>query len=145
MRDARGGDTDEKGNGVTTPAAANFYLAKHLLECDGIPNAIWNPHNKPVETLPVIFGFNNGGSEGWYHAVALAEDGTALGEHICSHEGYMRHDLGIIDGTRRDRHEESYKKHYPDGYRMAFIAYAEVRECKELLAAIENSKRLPQT
>lgn len=126
---------------MTTPAAANFYLAKHLLEQEGKPYAIYNPHNKPVETLPVIFGFNNGGLPDWYDAVALAEDGTCLGSHTCSHEGYMPHDLGIIEGTRPDLHEESYKKHYPDGYRMAFVPYAKVKQCEGLLKAMVLHKQ----
>jgi hypothetical protein len=128
---------------MTTPAAANFYLAKHLLEHEGRPNAVYNPHNKPIESLPVIFGFNNGGSAGWYSAVLLAEDGTGLGGHIYSHEGYMRHDLGILEGSRPDRHED-FRKHYPDGYRMAFVSVDEVETCKPLLDAYELNQKKAQ-
>ena len=120
---------------MTTPAAANYYLAKHLLEQEGKPYAVYNPHNKSVETLPVIFGFNNGGKPEWYLAQLLAEDGTYLGGHICSHEGYMRHDLGILEGTRPDRHED-FRKHYPGGYRMAFVSYKDVKSCPELQKAV---------
>lgn len=128
---------------MTTPAAANFYLAQHLLEMEGKPYAIFNPENKPVQSLPIIFGFNNGGSAGWYDAVLIAEDGEHLGGHLCSHEGYMRHDLGILEGTRPDRHEE-FKKHYPGGYRMAFVSHNEVRSCEPLMKAIElNMKQRP--
>ena len=35
----------------------------------------------------------------------------------------MRADLGIIEGSRPDRHEQSYRKHYPDGYRMDFVPF----------------------
>lgn len=128
---------------MTTPAAANFYLAKHLLEHEERPNTVYNPHNKPIESLPVIFGFNNGGSAGWYLAVLLAEDGTGLGGHICSHEGYMRHDLGILEGSRLDRHE-NFRKHYPDGYRMAFVSADEVETCKPLLDAYELNQKKAQ-
>lgn len=107
---------------MTTPAAANLYLAQHQYEMEGKRFAVWNPHNKPLNELPVIYGFNNGGSPGWYSALALAEDGTCLGGHCCSHEGYIPHDLGCLEGTRPDRHEESYRVHYPDGYRMEFVA-----------------------
>jgi hypothetical protein len=122
---------------MTTPLAAKLYLAQHLIEQDGKPYAIFNPHDKPVETLPVIYGFNNGGSDQWYDAIALAEDGTCLGGHICSDEGYMRYDLGILEGTREDRHKEQYQKHYPDGYRMAFIPSDELKDCEPLNKAIE--------
>jgi hypothetical protein len=33
----------------------------------------------------------------------------------------MRADLGILEGTRQDRHDGQYKLHYPDGYRMDFV------------------------
>ncbi len=124
---------------MTTPAAANYYLAQHLLSMESKPYAIYNPHNKIVETLPVIFGFNNGGSEGWYSAQLLAEDGTHLGGHICSHEGYMTGDLGILEGTRPDRHED-FKKHYPDGYRMAFVSFDDVLKCEPLVKAFKLNK-----
>lgn len=124
---------------MTTPAAARLYLAQHLMEMEGKPYAVFNPHNKPVDDLPVIFGFNNGGSSGWFSAQLIAEDGTGLGGHICSHEGYMRHDLGILEGTRADRHE-TFRKHYPDGYRMAFVSHDEVEQCQPLLKAFELNK-----
>lgn len=106
---------------MTTPAAERLYLAQHLLHLEGRNWAVFNPHSKPLEDLPVIYGFNNGGSPGWYNAVLLAEDGTGLGGHLCSHEGYMEGNLGILEGTRPDRHE-GFRTHYPEGYRMEFIA-----------------------
>lgn len=128
---------------MTTPAAANFYLAQHLFELEGKQNAVFNPHGKPTESLPVIFGFNNGGSFGWYSAKLIAEDGIGFGGHCYSHEGYMRHDLGILEGCCPDRHE-LFKKHYPDGYRMAFVCYDEVKGCEPLQKAIELNKFLPK-
>jgi len=97
-----------------------------LHEVEGRGWAIYNPNNLPVEDLPVIYGFNNGGSPGWFFAQLLAQDGHALGSHICSHEGYMEHDLGILEGSRPDRHE-GFRAHYPEGYRMEFVSRSEVR------------------
>lgn len=126
---------------MTTPAAARFYLAKHQLEMDGKPYAIFNPNNLPVETLPIIFGFNNGASLGGYSGMLIAEDGTGLGGHICSHEDYMYHDLGILEDCRLDRHQ-TFQKHYPNGYRMTFVKYGEVKSCEPLLKAFELNKNL---
>src|SRR5690348_15570702 len=126
---------------MTTPAAERLYLAQHLLEMEGKAYAVFNPHSKPVEDLPVIFGFNNGGSPGWYSACLIAQDGEGLGGHVCSHEGYMLHDLGILEGTRPDRHK-TFNEHYPNGYRMAFVGYDEVKKCKPLLKALELNKAL---
>lgn len=121
---------------MTTPAAAALYLAQHNYEHEGKGWAVHNPHNKPVQVLPVIYGFNNGGPSDWLSAELLAQDGTHLGGHICSHEGYMPSDLGVLEGTRPDRHEE-FRKHYPDGYRMEFIGYPDVMTHEGLAAAIE--------
>jgi hypothetical protein len=96
---------------------------------------MFNPHGKPVEELSVIYGFNNGGSSGWYSAVLISEDGVQLGGHICSHECYMRHDLGIMEGTRPDRHE-TFRNHYPNGYRMEFVGYSDLQGHKGLNDAL---------
>lgn len=126
---------------MTTKARERLYLAQHEVEMEGRRNAVFNPHGKPLNELPIIYGFNNGGSPGWYFAVALAEGGTYLGGHVCSHEGYMLHDLGILEGTRPDQHEKDYQRHYPDGYRMEFVPVAEIASHKGLQAAIELTGR----
>ena len=111
---------------MTTEAAARLYLAQHLMEWGGRPLAIHNPHDKPLDELPVIYGFNNGGSPGWLNGVLMAQDGKCLGGHACSAEGYMPHDLGCIEGSRADRHE-GFREHYPDGYRMEFVPMSDVK------------------
>jgi hypothetical protein len=103
------------------------------------PFAVFNPHNKPVEELPVIYGFNNGGSRDWWSGVLLAEDGTALGGHVCSHEGFMYGDLGILEGSRPDRHE-TFREHYPDGYRMDFVRGEDVKTHEGLDAAYQRNQ-----
>ena len=124
---------------MTTEAAARLYLAQHQVEWEGKGYAVYNPHNKSLGELPVIYGWNNGGSPGSYSAGLMAEDGTYLGGHICSSEGYMEHDLGILEGARPDRHE-GFRKHYPDGYRMDFVGEREVRTHQGLLDAYEKNQ-----
>ena len=119
---------------MTTPAAARLYEAQHLHKMEGRGWAVVNPHGKPLAELPVIYGFNNGGEPGWMSAQLLAQDGTALGEHVCSSEGYMPHDLGVLEGSRPDRHE-GFAKHYPDGYRMEFVTRDEVKQHAGLMEA----------
>lgn len=97
---------------------------------------VHNPHEKPEHELPIIYGFNNGGSPGFYEGCLLAEDGTFLGSHLCSSEGYMFGDLGIIEGWRNDRHER-FREHYPDGYRMDFVRHEDAKEHTGLMKAIE--------
>lgn len=121
---------------MTTPTAAALYEAEHLHSVRDKGTAVFNPKNLPLDQLPAIYGFNNGGSPGWFSAILLAEDGKALGGHICSSEAYMPHDLGILEGSRPDRHEE-FKRHYPDGYRMVFIPSKEITGHQGLEQAIQ--------
>lgn len=123
---------------MTTAAAERLYQAQHLLQMEGRGYAVFNPHNKPIAELPVIYGFNNGGGRIFLSAVLIAEDGTWLGGHACSAECYMPHDLGILEGTRPDRHED-FQKHYPDGYRMTFVPYNEVKGCEGLMQALDRA------
>ena len=125
---------------MTTKASEKLYLAQHEYEMEGKGYAIYNPQGLEISSLPVIYGFNNGGSEGCLSAVAIAEDGVCLGGHCCSAEGYMLHDLGILEGTRKDRHEESYQKHYPNGYRMDFVSYKEIEDHVALNKAFTLNK-----
>lgn len=124
---------------MTTPAAERLYQAQHMHKMEGKGWAVHNPNNRPIDELPVIYGFNNGGSPGWYSAVLLAEDGKCLGGHCCSHECYMEHDLGILEGTRPDRHE-TFREHYPDGYRMVFVGADAVKDHPGLTAAYERNQ-----
>lgn len=101
--------------------------------------AVFNPDSKPIEELPFIYGFNNGGSEGLLNACLLAEDGEPLGDHVCSAENYMYGDLGIIPNRRQDRHAD-FRRHYPGGYRMDFIPYPDLFTHRGLAAALERSK-----
>lgn len=127
---------------MTTEAAAALYEAQHIHAHEGKKWAVFNPHNKPTNDLPVIYGFNNGGSHGWMEGVLIAEDGTPLGGHICSSEAYMPSDLGVLEGTRPDRHE-TFSKHYPDGYRMEFVKYDEISNHKKINNAFRLNKEKP--
>jgi hypothetical protein len=68
--------------------------------------------------LPAIYLWSNS-PDGDGIAYAMAQDGTVLGSHWCSHWGYMRHDLH----DRADR-RAACEKHYPDGYRLVVLATA---------------------
>jgi hypothetical protein len=127
---------------MTSPTATALYKAQHIHAHKHLRPAVFNPHNKPVSELPIIFGFNGGGSAGWLSAVLLAQDGTVLGSHCCSAEDYMPADLGILEGMREDRHRE-FRQHYPDGYRMEFVGYDQIPTHDGLLKAIELAHAMP--
>lgn len=121
---------------MTTEYAAKLYEVQHVQQHSGRGYAVFNPNGVDESTLPIIYGFNNGGSLGWMSAVLLAEDGTGLGGHLCSSEGYMPADLGVLEGTRPDRHEE-FRQHYPNGYRMEFVRGEDVLTHAGLTRAYE--------
>lgn len=73
------------------------------------PNATADP------SLPAIYLFSNS-RDGDGVAYSMAEDGTVLGGHWCSHWGYMRHDLH----DRPDR-KATCEAHYPGGYRLVVL------------------------
>lgn len=58
-----------------------------------------------------IYCFNNGESAFGAVALAVGDDGKCLASHICSHEGYMRHDLGITSTLKH----ENYNTHFGEG------------------------------
>lgn len=98
--------------------------------------AVFNPHKRPVEELPVIFGFDNGGQPGYRHGCVISQDGVWFAPHVSSNDGWMLYDLGILDGARFDRHI-LYQKHYPNGYRMDFVKYEDYEKREDLKAAVE--------
>lgn len=84
---------------------------------------------------PKIYAFSNcGGGDG--SAVALAEDGTCVGGHWCSNEGWIPHDLGVTS----DWHHEDYAKHYPDGFEVVFVAHEDIDGHAELNKALALNK-----
>lgn len=124
---------------MTSLVAAAMYEREHLARYQGRPVAVFNPNNLTVESLPTIYGFNNGGAKNRLNAELLAEDGTHLGGHGCSSEAYMPADLGVLEGSSDDRHKV-FKKHYPNGYKMSFVGEDRIFSHAGLLAAIELNK-----
>jgi len=123
---------------MTTQAAAARYLAEHQAEYAGKTFVVHNPNNLPIEDLPVIYGFNNGGISPYrFRGVLIAEDGTILGGHTCSDEAYMLYDLGIIE-CGRSYHHDAFREHYPDGYRMDFVSQNDVANHDGLQAALQK-------
>lgn len=129
---------------MTTQVAASLHLAQHRYDMDGRGVAVHNPNNLPESELPIIYGFHNDGSSGMLSAQLLAEDGTSLGGHACTGEGYMLNDLGILKGTRPDRHE-TFQQHYPDGYRMVFVGLDEVASHPGLEKAYQRNQEQAKT
>ena len=89
-----------------------------------------------------IYAFSAvGGGDGI--AYAIAQDGTVLGSHWCSHDGFVPGDLGVTPGSRLDRHEH-YAKHYPDGYEMEFVRSDKIETHAGLQEAIRLNNLQPE-
>jgi len=92
----------------------------------------------PNAAVHTIYCFNNGGSPGWYHAMAMADDGHVLGQHICSHELYMQHDLGMTSDCKH----ENYNTHFGTGnWRLEWVA--DPRAHEGLQTAYALNQKLP--
>lgn len=104
-------------------------------EQDGSPS--------PEAAKPKIYVFSGvaEGREG--PCYAMAADGIVLGSHWCSYEGYAPRDLGVIPGSRPDRHQH-YAKHYPGGYEMEFVRAAEIDNHAGLQDAFRLNELLPE-
>ena len=109
--------------------------------------AIYNPKEKDIDDLPTIYGFNNTKGSGFdgistcMQGILVAEDGTALGTHICSSEEWMHSDLGIIMGSAPNRHDE-FRAHYPNGYKMEFVPSTDIDGHTGLKKALDNNDNL---
>jgi hypothetical protein len=103
----------------------------------------YNPNDLPLDELPFITCFNNGGRTGWLQAVAIADSGHVLGTHICSDESFMQHDLQML-GVMGSRHTKHYQKHYPDGYRMRFVSFANVQHDDALMKVLAKNAVLEE-
>lgn len=92
-------------------------LADELIEIDrkhGVSHdysVLRVPTVEARKAMHKIYIFNNGGSREWYSAVAIADDGHCLAQHICSHEGFMAHDTGITSNWKH----ENYNEHFGEG------------------------------
>lgn len=65
-----------------------------------------------------------------------------MGSHVCSNEGYMPSDLGVLHGTRPDRHEKDFIPHYPGGYKMEFVGSKDLPHHSEFEIALDKAHEL---
>lgn len=85
-----------------------------------------------------IYGFNNGGSPGWYTALALSEDGQVLASHVCSADFYMPHDLGM--NGQSDWKHDVYNKALGEGqWQTEFVPRDRISKHEGLQAAIRRA------
>lgn len=107
--------TDPKpGGGYSDPSAV--WATPGGVKVDpNDPAFSTDPSVSGEDGKPAIYLFSNS-RDGDGIAYSMAEDGTVLGSHWCSHWGYMRHDLH----DRADR-KAACEAHYPDGYRLVVL------------------------
>lgn len=108
----------------------------------------FNPNNKPLSSLPIIYGYDAGDQV----ALVITADGRPLGGTAgIKDDDSMRCVLGITeDATERrtlrvsDEEIEArmgwYKEHYPNGYRTEFITASDTASHRGLVNAIRASK-----
>jgi hypothetical protein len=91
-----------------------------------------NPNGADESTLPRIYCFANGANGFGWNGAIYAQDGTRLGGHTSSREGWLFHDLGIGEGSHYVSRRAEFAKHYPDGYVAEWVSYADAAAHPEL-------------
>lgn len=88
-----------------------------------------------------LYLFVNGQSmANWLDCLSLTDDGHILGNHICSHMGYMAQDLH----DRPDR-LETIKAHFKDEpYEIEIISYDECKTHEGFLKALKIANEKDQ-
>jgi len=64
-----------------------------------------------------IFCFINGGYSDCWEAIAIGENGRIVGNHVCSNEGWAKHDLGVTSDSKHDNYNEAY----PNGWELIWV------------------------
>lgn len=105
--------------------------------------SIHNPHDQPLDSLPVIYGYCKGGGF-LLRGIVVAEDGTLFGGYAHRTDEGLQKSLGMIEGSRPDR-QEVFRDHYPDGYRTQYVTFREFRAgtVPGLVRALELSQEKP--
>jgi len=73
-----------------------------------------------MKKLYLFSNTKGNGASGWEICYAMADDGTVLATHCCSHIGFMKGDL--IDN--RPERKEMYEKHFGGERDVAFEVVA---------------------
>jgi len=89
-----------------------------------------------------IYCFNNSvGKTDWNHVLAVADDGHCLAGHICSHEYYFKHDIGITSNWQHDK----YNKHFGEGnWELVWLDEVAPGKYPELDAAMALNQQLAE-
>lgn len=83
---------------------------------------VHNPHGKPVEELPIIYGaavadlkdLGVGGK-------TITQEGMFLANWLSSNEEFLKSDLGIVEGGKASM-KVLFDRVYPDGYRTEYVS-----------------------
>lgn len=87
-----------------------------------------------------IYAFNNGGSPGFMSAIAIGDDGKIVGQHCCSHEVFMQHDLGVIGNWKHDGYDAAYGA---GNWSIEWVSSDHIDGHAALQAAFELNKAQP--
>jgi len=75
------------------------------------------------------------------HPVALCEDGNSLAGHLCSHEGFVKHDMGFTSDWKHEHYDEHCGK---DNWELEYIEDEDIEAHEGLQKAIKLNQELPE-
>ena len=98
---------------------------------------IYNPENKPNQSLTQIFGFNNGSDDGDYlQGILIVDDGRIIASCLSITEAQIPADLNMFQDSKKDLHN-SLKLLFPKGYRMKFFTIDKAKVDRRIKKAMQ--------
>lgn len=85
-----------------------------------------------------ILAFNNGGSRGFQSCVAIGEDWRIVGNHCCSHEGFMKGDIGVVGNWHHEEYDSAYGR---GNWTIEWVETSDLKTHAGLIAAIAENKK----
>lgn len=125
------------------------FVAKHR-HGKPIDPLIYNPAHRPIDELPVIYGYVSGANPKGCLCLAVSSDGDYLGNRWCTSPEFMAYDLSLaIDGGCQMI--KFYLERYQNGFRCVAVPHGEEdshvglqKALDKLEAKTEGRKRTPQ-
>lgn len=90
-----------------------------------------------------IYIWINQNSPGWVLPYAICEDGNVLAQHTCSHEHFVKFDMGITQDS--DRKHDLYDEHCgKDNWELEYIEEKDVLKHEGLTEAFRLNELLTE-
>ncbi len=67
--------------------------------------------------VTTIYVFCNSCEPNWHSIASVTADGRGVAGHVCSHHGFVEHDMGFVGDWKHD----TYNEMFPDGWALEWV------------------------